>query len=97
MYHLQRKKARLVMKRIPNIFAYVETRTRDLTVPSISKERISTVAKPQLKVAVIIMEFLALYTNLYTQNSGKNTPNTIGSGKIRVGTKMLLCTVSYSN
>jgi hypothetical protein len=42
------------MKRIPNIFAYIETRTRDLTVPSIGKERVSTVAKPELKVAVII-------------------------------------------
>jgi hypothetical protein len=39
-------------KRIPNIFAYSETRSRDLTVPSIGKERVSTVAKPELKVAV---------------------------------------------
>jgi hypothetical protein len=42
------------MKRIPNIFVYVETRTRDLTVPSIGEEQVSTVAKPELKVAVII-------------------------------------------
>jgi hypothetical protein len=41
-------------KRIPNIFAYSETRSRDLTVPSICKERVFTVAKPELKVAVII-------------------------------------------
>jgi hypothetical protein len=41
-------------KRIPNIFAYIETQTRDLTVPSIGKERVSTVAKPELKVAVKI-------------------------------------------
>jgi hypothetical protein len=41
-------------KRIPNIFAYSETRSKDLTVPSISKERVSTVAKPELKVAVKI-------------------------------------------
>jgi hypothetical protein len=54
MYHLQRRKARLVMERISNIFAYIETRTRDLTVSSIGKERVSTVAKPELKVAVII-------------------------------------------
>jgi hypothetical protein len=40
--------------RIPNIFAYIETQTRDLTVPSIVKEWVSTVAKPELKVAVII-------------------------------------------
>jgi hypothetical protein len=54
MYNLQRRKARLVMKRIPNIFAYSETQSRDLTVPSIGKERVSTVAKPELKVAVKI-------------------------------------------
>jgi hypothetical protein len=55
MYHLQqRRKARLVIKRIPNIFAYIETRSRDLTVPSIGRERVFTVAKPELKVAVII-------------------------------------------
>jgi hypothetical protein len=41
-------------KRIPNIFAYVETRIRDLTVTSIGKERVSTVAKPELIVAVKI-------------------------------------------
>jgi hypothetical protein len=39
---------------IPNIFAFSETRSRDLTVPSIDKERVFTVAKPELKVAVII-------------------------------------------
>jgi hypothetical protein len=54
MYHLQRRTARLVMKRIPNIFAYIETRSIDLTVPSIGKEPVFTVAKPELKVAVII-------------------------------------------
>jgi hypothetical protein len=42
------------MKRMPNIFAYIETRSRDLTVPSIGKERVSTIAKPELKVAVKI-------------------------------------------
>jgi hypothetical protein len=54
MYHLQRREAQLVMKRIPNIFAYVQTRCSDLTVPSIGKEQVSTVAKPELKVAVKI-------------------------------------------
>jgi hypothetical protein len=54
MYHLQRREARLVMKKIPNISAYVETRTRDLTVPLMGKEWVSTVAKPELIVAVII-------------------------------------------
>jgi hypothetical protein len=44
-----------VIKRIPNIFAYSETRTKTLlNVPSIGKEQVSTVAKPELKVAVII-------------------------------------------
>jgi hypothetical protein len=41
-------------KRIPNVFAYSETRTRDLIVPSIGKEQVSTVAKPELEVAVEI-------------------------------------------
>jgi hypothetical protein len=42
-------------KRIPNIFAYSETRTKVLLiVSSIGKEQVSTVAKPELKVAVII-------------------------------------------
>jgi hypothetical protein len=42
-------------KRIPNIFAYSETRTKVLlNVPSIGEEQVSTVAKPELKVAVII-------------------------------------------
>jgi hypothetical protein len=41
-------------RRIPNIFAYIETRSRDLTVPSIGKEGVSTVAKPELKIAVKI-------------------------------------------
>jgi hypothetical protein len=55
MYHLQRKKVRLVMKKMPNIFAYIETQSRHLTLPSIGKERVSTVAKPELiKVAVKI-------------------------------------------
>jgi hypothetical protein len=72
MYHLQRRKAQLVMKRIPNIFAYIETRSRDLTVPSIGKERVSTVAKPELKVAVIISgNFRYINSILYARNSGK--------------------------
>jgi hypothetical protein len=55
MYHLQRREAGLVMKRIPNIFAYSETQTNVLLiVPSIGKEQVSTVAKPELKVAVMI-------------------------------------------
>jgi hypothetical protein len=55
MYHLQRREARLAMKRIPNIFAYSETQTNVLLiVPSIGKEQVSTVAKPGLKIAVII-------------------------------------------
>jgi hypothetical protein len=54
-------------KIIPNIFAYSETRSRDLTVPSIGKERIFTVAKPELKVAVIMRGFLALYTKFCTR------------------------------
>jgi hypothetical protein len=67
MYHLQRRKAQLVMKRIPNIFAYVETRCRDLTVPSIGKELVSTVAKPELKVAVKISGiFRYINSILYT-------------------------------
>jgi hypothetical protein len=41
-------------RRIPNIFAYTETQSRDLTEPSIGKEQVSTVAKPELKVAVKI-------------------------------------------
>jgi hypothetical protein len=41
-------------KRIYYVFAYSETRCRDLNVPSIGKERASTVAKPELKVAVKI-------------------------------------------
>jgi hypothetical protein len=42
-------------KRIPNIFAYSETRTKVLpNVPSIGEEQFSTVAMPELKVAVII-------------------------------------------
>jgi hypothetical protein len=42
-------------RRIPNIFNYSETRTKVLLiVPSIGKEQVSTVAKPDLKVAVII-------------------------------------------
>jgi hypothetical protein len=41
-------------KRILDVFAYSETRSRDLTVPSIGKERVSTVAKPKLKAAVKI-------------------------------------------
>jgi hypothetical protein len=41
-------------KKIPNIFAYIETRCRYLTVPSIGKEQVFTIAKPELKVAVII-------------------------------------------
>jgi hypothetical protein len=36
------------------IFAYSETQSRDLTVPSIGQERVSTVAKPELKAAVKI-------------------------------------------
>jgi hypothetical protein len=55
-------------KKIPNVFAYVETQCRGLTVPSIGKERVYTVAKPELKVAVKISGIL------YTRNSGKNTP-----------------------
>jgi hypothetical protein len=45
-------------RRIPNIFAYSETRSRDLTVPLIGKERVSTVAKPELTVAVKISGIL---------------------------------------
>jgi hypothetical protein len=55
MYHLQRRKARLVMKRIPNIFAYSETQTNVLLiVPLIGAEQVSTVAKLELKDAVIL-------------------------------------------
>jgi hypothetical protein len=42
MYHLQRRKARLCDKEKNYIFAYSETRSRDLNVPSIGKERVST-------------------------------------------------------
>jgi hypothetical protein len=41
-------------RRIPNVLTYSETRTRDLIVPSIGEEQVSTVAKPELKVAVEI-------------------------------------------
>jgi hypothetical protein len=42
-------------KKIHNIFADSETQTNVLLiVPSIGKEQVSTVAKPELKVAVII-------------------------------------------
>jgi hypothetical protein len=55
MYHLWRWKSQLVIKRRTNIFAYSETWTRVLlTVPSIGEERVFTVAKPELKVAVVI-------------------------------------------
>jgi hypothetical protein len=61
--------------RLPNVFAYSETRCRDLTVPSICKERVSTVAKPELKVAVKISGiFRYINSMLYARNSGKNTP-----------------------
>jgi hypothetical protein len=44
-----------VIKRRTNIFAYSETQTNVLLiVPSIGEEQVSTVAKPELKVAVII-------------------------------------------
>jgi hypothetical protein len=44
-----------VIKRRTNIFAYSETRTNVLlNVPSIGEEQVFTVAKPELKVAVII-------------------------------------------
>jgi hypothetical protein len=44
-----------VIKRRTNIFAYSETQTNILLIiPSIGKEQVSTVAKPELKVAVII-------------------------------------------
>jgi hypothetical protein len=44
-----------MIKRRTNIFAYSETQTKVLlNVPSIGKERVFTVAKPELKVAVII-------------------------------------------
>jgi hypothetical protein len=55
MSYIQRWKAQLVIKTRTNIFAYIETQTKVfLTVPSIGKERVFTVAKPELKVAVII-------------------------------------------
>jgi hypothetical protein len=54
-------------KRIPNIFAYIETQSRDLTVPSIGEERVFTVAKPELKVAVMISGIFALYTKFCTR------------------------------
>jgi hypothetical protein len=62
-------------KRIPNIFAYSETRTKVLlNVPSIGEEQVSTVAKPELKVAVISGIFSFIYLILYARNTGKNTP-----------------------
>jgi hypothetical protein len=75
-------------ERIPNIFAYSETQTNVLLiVPSIGEEQVSTVAKPELKVAVIISGILRYINSiLYTQNTGKNIQNTIDNGKIRVGT-----------
>jgi hypothetical protein len=47
-------------KIIPNIFAYIETQCRDLTVPSIGEEQVFTVAKPELKVAVMISGIFSL-------------------------------------
>jgi hypothetical protein len=86
-------------RRIPNIFAYSKTRTIVLpNVPSRGKERVSPVAKPELKVAVIISGILRYINSiLYARNTGKNTQNTIDNGKIRVRTKMLMYTVFYSN
>jgi hypothetical protein len=86
-------------RRIPNIFAYSETRTTVLLiVPPIGEEQVSTVAKPELKVAVIISGiFRYINSILFAQNTSKNTQNTIDNGKIRVGTKMLMYTVFYSN
>jgi hypothetical protein len=90
-------------KRISNISAYSETRSRDLTVPSIGKERIFTVAKPELKVAVIISGIFSfiIYQILYARNTGKNTQNTdknmIDNGNIQLPTKKLMYTVFYSN
>jgi hypothetical protein len=46
-------------ERIPNMFACSETQSRDLNIPSIGKEQVSTVAKPELKVAVIISGILS--------------------------------------
>jgi hypothetical protein len=66
--------------------------------PSIGKERVSTVAKPELKFAVIISGIFSYINSiLYARNTGKNTQNMIDNGKIGVGTKMLMYTVFYSN
>jgi hypothetical protein len=64
-------------KRIPNIFAYSEIRTKVLLIVlSIGEEeQVSTVAKPELKVAVIISgSFRYINSILYAQKSGKTTP-----------------------
>jgi hypothetical protein len=72
---------------IPNIFAYSETRSRDLTVPLIGEEQVSTVAKPELKVAVIISGiFRYINKNSYAQTSSKNSQNRVDNGKIRLPT-----------
>jgi hypothetical protein len=86
-------------KRIPNIFAYSKTRTKVLLIlPSIGEEQVSTVAKPELKVAVIMSGIFSFtYYILYARNTGKNTQNRIDNGKIRLPTKMLMYTVFYSN
>jgi hypothetical protein len=86
-------------KRIPNIFAYSETRIKVLpNVPSKGEEQVSTVAKPELEVAVIISGiFRYINSILYARNTGKNTQNTIDNGKIRVDTRMLMYTLFYSN
>jgi hypothetical protein len=48
-----------VIERRTNIFTYIETRSKVLlAVPSIGKERVFNVAKPELKVAVIISGIL---------------------------------------
>jgi hypothetical protein len=97
---VQRRKARLVIKRIPNIFAYIETRSREVTVPSIGKEQVSTVAKPELKAVVIISGIFSFFINTgfcTREIQVKNNQNRIDNGKIRVATKLLVYTLFYSN
>jgi hypothetical protein len=84
MSYIRRENAQLLIKRSTNIFAYIETQTKGiLTLPSIGKEQVSTVAKPELKVAVIISVCMREIAVKYPQNR-------IDNGKKRVAAKMLM-------
>jgi hypothetical protein len=69
-----------------------------LIVPSIGEKQVSTVAKSELKVAVIISGIFSFtYQKFYARNTAKNTRNRIDNGNIRLATKILMYTIFYSN